>query len=69
MTSSLVTAPSISILITGYARFVEQTARTKRSDSVLMNMDLENGDAKELASALGEIADGYGNDRMDEGNN
>ncbi|KAG0698563.1 Misato segment II tubulin-like domain-containing protein [Suillus ampliporus] len=67
MTSSLVTAPSTAISLTGYARFVEQTARTRRSDGMLMNMGLESDDVKELASALWEIVDGYGNDRMDEG--
>ncbi|KAG1750528.1 Misato segment II tubulin-like domain-containing protein [Suillus paluster] len=67
MISSLVTAPSTSIPLTGYARFVEQTARTRRSDGVLMSMGLESDDVKELASALWEIVDGYGNDRMDEG--
>lgn len=66
--SSLVTAPSTSISLTGYAKFVEQIARTRRSDGVLMSMGLESDDVKELASALWEIADGYGNDRMDEGN-
>ncbi|KAG1751844.1 Misato segment II tubulin-like domain-containing protein [Suillus lakei] len=68
MTSSLVTAPSTSIQLMGYARFVEQTARTRRSDGVLMSMGLESDDVKELASALWEIVDGYGNDGMDEGN-
>ncbi|KAG1826205.1 Misato segment II tubulin-like domain-containing protein [Suillus subaureus] len=62
MTSSLVTSPSTSILLTGYARFVEQTARTRRGDGVLMSMGLESDDVKELASALWEIVDGYGND-------
>lgn len=68
MTSSLVTTPSTSIPLTGYATFVEKTARTRRSDGVLMSMGLESDDVKELASALWEIVDGYGNDRMDEGN-
>lgn len=68
MMSSLVTAPSTSIPLTGYARFVEQTARTRRSDGVLMSMGLESDDVKELASALWEIVDGYGSDRMAEGN-
>lgn len=65
MTSSLVTAPSTSIPLTGYAKFVEQTARTRRSDGVLMSMGLESDDVKELASSLWEIVDGYGNDKMD----
>ncbi|KAG2139792.1 Misato segment II tubulin-like domain-containing protein [Suillus bovinus] len=52
MVSSLVTAPSTSIPLMGYARFVEQTARTRRSDGALMSMDLESDDVKELASAL-----------------
>lgn len=43
----------------GYARFVEQTARTRRSDGALMNMGLESDDVKELVSALWEIVDGY----------
>jgi hypothetical protein len=60
--SSLVTTPSTSIPLTGYAKFVEQTARTRRSDGVLMSMDLESDDVKELATALWEIVDGYGND-------
>ncbi|KAG2135404.1 Misato segment II tubulin-like domain-containing protein [Suillus bovinus] len=68
MVSSLVTAPSTSIPLMGYARFVEQTARTRRSDGALMSMDLESDDVKELASALWEMVDGYGNDRMDEAN-
>ncbi|KAG2143689.1 Misato segment II tubulin-like domain-containing protein [Suillus clintonianus] len=68
MMSSLVTAPSTSIPLTLYARFVEQTARTRRSDGVLMSMGLESDDVKELASALWEIVDGYGSDRMAEGN-
>ncbi|KAG2044252.1 Misato segment II tubulin-like domain-containing protein [Suillus americanus] len=68
MTSSLVTTPSTSIPLTGYARFVEQTVRTRRSDGVLMSMGLESDDVKELAVALWEIVDGYGNDRMNEGN-
>ncbi|KAG1867812.1 Misato segment II tubulin-like domain-containing protein [Suillus subalutaceus] len=63
MTSSLVTTPSTSVSLTGYTRFVEQTARTRRSDGVLMSMGLESDDVKELASALWEIVDGYGNDR------
>ncbi|KAG2361555.1 Misato segment II tubulin-like domain-containing protein [Suillus spraguei] len=63
ITSSLVTAPSTLIPLTGYARFVEQTARTRRSDGVLMSMGLESDDVKELASALWEIVDGYGDDR------
>jgi hypothetical protein len=62
MISSLVTTPSTSIPLTGYAKFVEQTARTRRSDGVLMSMDLESDDVKELATALWEIVDGYGND-------
>ncbi|KAG2078653.1 tubulin nucleotide-binding domain-like protein [Suillus decipiens] len=63
ITSSLITAPSTLIPLTGYARFVEQTARTRRSDGVLMSMGLESDDVKELASALWEIVDGYGDDR------
>ncbi|KAG1885650.1 Misato segment II tubulin-like domain-containing protein, partial [Suillus subluteus] len=59
MTSSLVATPSTSIPLTGYARFVEQTARTRKSDGVLMSMGLESDDVKELASALWEIVDGY----------
>ncbi|KAG0697613.1 hypothetical protein DFH29DRAFT_878602 [Suillus ampliporus] len=53
-------APSISILLTGFSRFVEQTARTQGV--------AESDNVKELASALWEIVDGYGNDRMDERN-
>ena len=75
MTSSLLTAPSTSTSLKGYARFVEQTARTRRSDGVFMSMGLESDDVKELVSALWEIVDGYGHegedlvgdDRMDEG--
>jgi hypothetical protein len=59
MTSSLLTAPSTSTQLMGYARFVEQTARTRRSDGALMNMGLESDDVKELVSALWEIVDGY----------
>ncbi|OAX33636.1 tubulin nucleotide-binding domain-like protein [Rhizopogon vinicolor AM-OR11-026] len=75
MTSSLLTAPSTSIQLTGYARFVEQTARTRRSDGALMSMGLESDDVKELVTALWEIVDGYGHegedlvssDKIDEG--
>ncbi|KAJ8584484.1 tubulin nucleotide-binding domain-like protein [Rhizopogon salebrosus TDB-379] len=75
MTSSLLTAPSTSTQLMGYARFVEQTARTRRSDGALMNMGLESDDVKELVSALWEIVDGYGlegedlvaGDKFDEG--
>ncbi|KAG1824274.1 Misato segment II tubulin-like domain-containing protein [Suillus variegatus] len=52
--TSIRMSSSLSIPLMGYARFVEQTARMRRSDG--------------LASALWEIVDGYGNDRMDEGN-
>jgi hypothetical protein len=59
----------------GYARLVEQTARTRRSDGALMDMGLESDDVKELVSALWEIVDGYGlegedlvaGDKFDEG--
>jgi hypothetical protein len=75
MTSSLLTAPSTSIPLMGYARFVERTARTRRSDGALMNMGLESDDVKELVGALWEIVDGYGHEgedlvagKMDEGN-
>jgi len=44
----------------GYARFMEQTARRRRSDGALMSMGLESDDVKELVSALWEIVDGYG---------
>ncbi|KAG1816873.1 uncharacterized protein BJ212DRAFT_181047 [Suillus subaureus] len=67
VTLSLVTAPFTLIPLTGYARFVEQTARTRTSNGVLMSIGLESDDAKELASASWEIVDGHGNDRMDEG--
>ncbi|OJA08111.1 hypothetical protein AZE42_08038 [Rhizopogon vesiculosus] len=75
MTSSLLTAPSTSIQLTGYAKFVEQTARTRRSDGALMSMGLESDDVKELVTALWEIVDGYGHegedlvssDKIDEG--
>ncbi|KAG1808189.1 uncharacterized protein BJ212DRAFT_1303077 [Suillus subaureus] len=52
------------IPLTGYATFVEQTARTPKTGGVLMSMDLESDVMKELASALWEIVDGYENDRM-----
>lgn len=62
MTSSLITAPFTSIPLTRYTRFVEQTAMTQRRGGVLMSMGLKSDDATELASALWEIVDGYGND-------
>lgn len=36
------------------------------SGGMLMSMGLESEDMKELASALWEILDGYGNDKMHE---
>ncbi|KAG2036764.1 hypothetical protein BDR03DRAFT_958859, partial [Suillus americanus] len=42
----------------------EQTARMRRSDGALMDMDLESDDVEELAGVLWEIVGGYGNDRI-----
>ncbi|KAG2091345.1 uncharacterized protein F5147DRAFT_723891, partial [Suillus discolor] len=60
MASSLVPAPSTSIPLMGYARFVEQTAMRRRSDGVLRSMGLESDNMKELASALMESSMGTG---------